>query len=195
MPSTRGCGGPLPFLMEPILCCREILSNGKDEGEFWDAVLITAADDGQAGIFRDQLSSRLELGYLPTSTQYHVISDPPGPKIGNGGATLVALDWLRSRFGDAVRAMKILLIHAGGYSQRTPNHSVCGKIFAPLPVGPVAGTTMLEMCLAMLCDIPRRARSSSLFSSDLFSLIGGWWLTDIARTFHPQPGDHGQVWG
>eukprot|EP00283_Hemiselmis_rufescens_P010490 CAMPEP_0173424044 /NCGR_PEP_ID=MMETSP1357-20121228/4082_1 /TAXON_ID=77926 /ORGANISM="Hemiselmis rufescens, Strain PCC563" /LENGTH=574 /DNA_ID=CAMNT_0014387211 /DNA_START=69 /DNA_END=1793 /DNA_ORIENTATION=+ len=124
---------------------------------FWDVVLITAADATQASLYEDQLGSRRARGCLPSSAEYCVISDPPGPKIGNGGATLVALDWLRSKYEESLKAMRVLLIHAGGYSQRTPNHSVCGKIFAPLPVGPLPESCMLDMCLAMLCDIPPKS--------------------------------------
>ena len=93
---------------------------------------------------------------IPASCAYHVVPDPPGCKIGNGGATLVVLDYLRAQYKDAFPTLKCLVIHAGGYSQRTPQHSVCGKIFAPLPVGPLPGSSMLEMCFAMLCDIPPR---------------------------------------
>ena len=123
---------------------------------FWDVVVITAADEEQAQIYREQVRWRQELGQIPTRCAYHVIPDPPGCKIGNGGATLVVLAFLRSEYGESFARNKYLLIHAGGYSQRTPQHSVCGKIFAPLPVGPLPGSSMLEMCFAMLCDIPAR---------------------------------------
>jgi hypothetical protein len=54
-----------------------------------------------------------------------------------------------SQYLEGFSKLKCLLIHAGGYSQRTPQHSVCGKIFAPLPVGPLPGSSLLKMCLAM----------------------------------------------
>uniref|UniRef100_A0A6U5AX03 GDP-fucose pyrophosphorylase domain-containing protein n=1 Tax=Hemiselmis andersenii TaxID=464988 RepID=A0A6U5AX03_HEMAN len=136
---------------------RAILGGKEGPSCFWDVVLITAADETQAFLFEEQLRDRKQRGYLPASSEYRVISDPPGPKIGNGGATLIALNWLRSKYTTSLHSMRVLLIHAGGYSQRTPNHSVCGKIFAPLPVGPLPGSCMLEMCLAMLCDIPPKA--------------------------------------
>jgi len=123
---------------------------------FWDVVVITAADDEQAEIYREQVRWRQELGQIPSSCTYHVVPDPPGCKIGNGGATLVVLDYLRTEYQSNFAEKKYLVIHAGGYSQRTPQHSVCGKIFAPLPVGPLPGSSMLEMCFAMLCDIPSR---------------------------------------
>lgn len=85
-----------------------------------------------------------------------MFSDPPGPKIGNGGATLVALEALEQLYGSGLDARmlqlhavmhtcralcgcacldKVLLIHAGGHSKRLPHVSVVGKIFATLPLG------------------------------------------------------------
>ena len=121
-------------------------ANTEGGSAFWDVVLITAADEEQAEAYRELLKWRFSLGFIPVSPDYHVLRDPPGPKVGNGGATLVALDFLRAQYGaDKIDTMRVLLIHAGGYSQRTPQHSVCGKIFAPLPAGPFPGASMLEV--------------------------------------------------
>ena len=50
---------------------------------------------------------------------------------------------------------KILLLHAGGYSQRLPHVSVIGKIFMALPFGnPMY--QMLEMLLIMYIDFPAK---------------------------------------
>ena len=38
--------------------------------------------------------------------RYHVFQDPPGPKIGNGGATLVALEELEKIYGDEMDSCK-----------------------------------------------------------------------------------------
>ena len=142
----------------------EILRREKsrEKTDFWDVVVLTAADDEQARAYREQVRWRQELGQIPASCAYHVVPDPPGCKIGNGGATLVVLDHLRAQFKELFPTLKCLVIHAGGYSQRTPQHSVCGKIFAPLPVGPLPGSSMLEMCFAMLCDIPSRVAPGTI---------------------------------
>lgn len=34
-----------------------------------------------------------------------------------------------------VLLVKVMMIHAGGYSQRLPNQSVLGKVFLTLPCG------------------------------------------------------------
>lgn len=50
---------------------------------------------------------------------------------------------------------KVLLLHAGGYSQRLPHVSVIGKIFMALPFGnPMY--QMLEMLLIMYIDFPAK---------------------------------------
>nr|XP_020012037.1 fucose-1-phosphate guanylyltransferase [Castor canadensis] len=122
-------------------------------GEFWDVVVITAADEKQELAYRQQLSEKLKRKELPLGVQYHVFVDPAGAKIGNGGSTLCALRCLEKLYGDKWNSFIILLIHSGGYSQRLPNASALGKIFTALPLGnPIY--QMLELKLAMYIDFP-----------------------------------------
>lgn len=65
--------------------------------------------------------------------RYHVIADPPGPKIGSGGSTLIVLQYLREQYGDELNSQLVLLIHAGGYCKRLPHVSAVGKIFTNIP--------------------------------------------------------------
>lgn len=60
---------------------------------YWDVVVITATDEPQAASYRQQLERKQAAKEIPKG-QYHVFPDPPGPKIGNGGATLFALSEL-----------------------------------------------------------------------------------------------------
>ena len=55
--------------------------------------------------------------------------------LGNGGSTLVVLAYLENEYGDKLFDKKVLLIHAGGWSQRMPSASALGKIFSALPHG------------------------------------------------------------
>ena len=83
-----------------------------------------------------------------------MFSDPPGAKIGNGGATMHVLEQMEKTVGweelhkSTCRlslvwltftytnyAARVLLLHAGGYSQRLPSVSVVGKIFMGIPCG------------------------------------------------------------
>ncbi|XP_023574112.1 fucose-1-phosphate guanylyltransferase isoform X2 [Octodon degus] len=122
-------------------------------GEFWDIVVLTAADEKQALAYRQQLSEKLKRKELPLGVQYHVFVDPAGPKIGNGGSTLCALRCLDKLYEDKWNSFTILLIHSGGYSQRLPSASALGKIFTALPFGnPIY--QMLELKLAMYIDFP-----------------------------------------
>ena len=51
-------------------------------GEFWDIVVITAADEKQKLAYKQQLSEKLKKKELPLGVQYHVFADPSGAKIG-----------------------------------------------------------------------------------------------------------------
>lgn len=103
---------------------------------FWDIVVITALDESQKDAYEIQLQSKLARGELPLGVKYHVFYDPPGPKIGNGGSVLVTIgDLLKIYDEKKLMNSKILMLPAGGYSQRLPNASVLGKAFTALPVG------------------------------------------------------------
>ena len=54
-----------------------------------------------------------------------------------------------------VSLAKVLLVHAGGYSQRLPNFSVLGKIFMALPCGDPM-LDMFDALLVMYIDLPER---------------------------------------
>lgn len=51
-------------------------------GEFWDVVVITAADEKQELAYEQQLSRKLQQKELPLGVHYHVFADPAGAKIG-----------------------------------------------------------------------------------------------------------------
>uniref|UniRef100_A0A8C3XXY8 Uncharacterized protein n=1 Tax=Catharus ustulatus TaxID=91951 RepID=A0A8C3XXY8_CATUS len=85
-------------------------------GELWDAVVLTAADAAQAGAFRAQLEEKRRRGQLPRGVRYLVCADPPGPRIGNGGSTLHALQCLEEQYGDQWTSFTVLLIHSGKLS-------------------------------------------------------------------------------
>ncbi|GAB1608875.1 fucose-1-phosphate guanylyltransferase-like, partial [Argonauta hians] len=122
----------------------------KDSGHtpFWEAVVITTADEDQKQGFQLQIKAKHERKELPSNLEIHVISDPPGVKLGNGGATFTALSFLQEFYGEKFLSMKILLIHAGGLSKRLPSHSVLGKIFSTLPCGSPC-YQMLDVKLAL----------------------------------------------
>ncbi|XP_048395709.1 fucose-1-phosphate guanylyltransferase isoform X2 [Stegostoma tigrinum] len=82
---------------------------------------------------------------------------------GNGGSTLLALRRLEELYADKLDNFTILLIHAGGYSQRLLSASALGKIFTTLPLGnPVY--QMLELKLAIYVDFPTHMKPGVLVS-------------------------------
>ncbi|XP_019383941.1 PREDICTED: fucose-1-phosphate guanylyltransferase isoform X1 [Gavialis gangeticus] len=132
-------------------------------GEFWDVVVITAADKKQEFAYKKQLSEKLRRKELPLGVDYCVFVDPPGQKIGNGGSTLHVLQCLEELYGDKWASLTIILIHSGGYSQRLPNASALGKIFTALPFGnPVY--QVLELKLAMYIDFPTHMKPGILIT-------------------------------
>ena len=55
--------------------------------------------------------------------------------IGSGGSTLHVLDRLRSDYGNSTLVnRRILVLSAGGHSQRLVSASVLGKLFTALPL-------------------------------------------------------------
>lgn len=139
----------------------KIRGKAVQSGEFWDLVVITAVDDDQKSAYETQIAEKLERKELPLAINYHVFADPPGCKIGNGGSTLYSLQRLNDKYGKTLSGFKVILIHAGGFSQRLPNASALGKIFTALPLGnPLY--QMLELKLAMYVDFPSHMKPGVL---------------------------------
>ncbi|KAG8438459.1 hypothetical protein GDO86_008948, partial [Hymenochirus boettgeri] len=130
-------------------------------GEFWNLVVITASDEVQERAYHHQLKDKIKKKELPLGVQYHVISDPPGPKIGNGGSTLYVLQRLQQMYPKELDGFTVLLIHSGGFSQRLPNVSATGKIFAALPIGN-PNYQMIDLKLAMYIDFPKNMKPGVL---------------------------------
>ncbi|KAJ0032373.1 hypothetical protein NQD34_002454 [Periophthalmus magnuspinnatus] len=130
-------------------------------GEFWDVVVVTAVDESQKDAYELQINAKIKRKELPLGIDYRVVSDPPGYKIGNGGATLYTLQQLSDVYGTVLNKLRVLLIHAGGLSQRLPSASALGKIFTVLPLGnPLY--QMLELKMAMYVDFPSHMRPGVL---------------------------------
>uniref|UniRef100_H2YSE9 GDP-fucose pyrophosphorylase domain-containing protein n=1 Tax=Ciona savignyi TaxID=51511 RepID=H2YSE9_CIOSA len=131
-------------------------------GEFWDLVVITAADHKQREAYEVQISSKLKANELPTSAEYVVVEDPPGYKIGNGGSTMVVLEVLYEKYGENLYDKKCIIIHAGGYSQRLLIASVLGKVFTSVPLNEPL-YQLLELKLASYIDFPRKIERGGVF--------------------------------
>lgn len=100
----------------------------------WDRCVLTATNESQARVYRLQLQRLKRAGVLHPETEYSVIPDPDGMRIGSGGATLHVLRQLESgRQATTGWRSRLLILHSGGDSRRIPHQSLLGKVFAPLP--------------------------------------------------------------
>ncbi|XP_077572405.1 fucose-1-phosphate guanylyltransferase [Stigmatopora nigra] len=128
---------------------------------FWDVVVVTAADERQKDAYELQVKEKLGREELPLGIDYKIFSDPAGCKIGNGGSTLCALQYLSDIYGQNLSKMRAILIHAGGSSQRLPSASALGKIFTAMPLGEPL-YQMLELKLATYVDFPTHMKPGVL---------------------------------
>jgi len=116
----------------------------------WDVVIVTASSAPQAELYRDEIYRRKLSGMLPETTQFLVVPDPDGRRIGSGGATINAIHALGKDRAWWQRH-KALLIHSGGDSRRLPQYSPGGKLFGVLPsrARPRATTTVFDETLSL----------------------------------------------
>ncbi|MCM1103310.1 MAG: bifunctional fucokinase/L-fucose-1-P-guanylyltransferase [Clostridium sp.] len=60
----------------------------------WDHVILTASNEEQAEVYRQQIAERIKNGHLPRQTEYAVLPDPQGKRVGSGGATFHVLKYI-----------------------------------------------------------------------------------------------------
>ncbi len=134
----------------------------------WDYVILTASNEAQAASYRRQIDYRLEKDMLPKSTRYHVLPDPDGARIGSGGATMAALNHIRTLEGpNPLRGRRALIIHSGGDSRRAPQYSACGKLFSPVPRTLANGrrSTLFDEFIIGMSAVPGRMKDGILVVS------------------------------
>ncbi|CAF2031603.1 unnamed protein product [Rotaria magnacalcarata] len=159
---------------------------------YWDIVVVTTLDNVQKDAYDALIQQRSTINRIPLGVDYLVITDPG--KIGNGGSTMHAMHVLEQKYGwEVLRQKRILLIHAGGYSQRTPTTSCLGKIATSIPKG-WPTYDLLDIKLALYSLFPGRMPHGGVFlcSSDTIELFDeshantNWLLTDDFVAFaHP----------
>jgi len=151
--------GVARFTRETYKTFSEIRGKARSEiaFRFWDIVVLTASDNDQKLAYEMQITEKLRRREIPHEVDYLVFADPPGPKIGCGGATMYVIARLTDIYAERLDSLYILLINAGGQSQRLASASALGKIFTALPVG-CPPWQMLELKLAAY--LPLLARMS-----------------------------------
>ena len=145
---------------------------------FWDIVVLTASNNDQKEAFEAQLRGKISGHEIPSGIGYHVFSDPVGPRTGCGGGTMLAVTELESLYSsEELKKKYILLINAGGWSQRLPSTSVLGKVFMALPIAVSAefpNWQVLELKLA--CYLPLRARMKPGYLHVASDTIEVWYI-------------------
>ena len=140
----------------------------------WDYIILTASNERQAEGFRAQLRQR----QLPEKTHVAVIPDPEGKRVGSGGATLGVIRYIKEREAalghDGFDKLRILVIHSGGDSKRTPQYSALGKLFSPVPHALADGrsSTLFDEFMIAMAGVPSRIREGMvLLSGDVLLLF------------------------
>ncbi len=175
------------FLRQSLMDCEETFRDAvaRYDAPAWDWLVVTAANGAQADAYRAQIDQRLADGLLPRQTRYAVIADPGGKRVGSGGATLNVLREIAgAEGGDQPFAMKrILVLHSGGDSQRIPQYSACGKLFARVPRALPDGrpsTLFDEFCVSLSCVPSRMNGGMLLMSGDVLLLFNALQI-DLER--------------
>ena len=101
--------------------------------ECFTHVVVTAPSQKIADVYTSQLKViKLDLTEFKNS-QIVCVADPSGARVGSGGGTLNALNFLDDLIGRSqLCKAKVVIIHSGGDSRRAPLHTVCGKAWASI---------------------------------------------------------------
>ena len=180
-------------------CVQEILkSNGINtriitvNDKVWDKCVLTATNEKQAFVYHLQLHRLKRAGVLHPDTEYFVIPDPNGVRIGSGGATLHALRYLNNIRQDTNGLdSRLLILHSGGDSRRIPHQSLLGKVFAPLPppmhsifevmynfLTPIGA--QIDAGVVVACGDTWMRLNTSSSNTDVISIPDGFDVTGVA---------------
>ncbi|MFW5798732.1 MAG: fucose pyrophosphorylase domain-containing protein, partial [Planctomycetota bacterium] len=159
----------------------------------WDLVILTASNTRQRQAYELQLAHRRRSGLLPRGTDFMVLEDPDGRRIGSGGATLAALSaaarafMFRSRKPvhrrNPFRGRRLLVIHSGGDSKRLPQYSAFGKLFARVPhqLPDSRCSSLFDEFLVSLCGLPPLMSEGALVVSGDVLLLFDHTQLDFSR--------------
>src|SRR5690554_3967318 len=179
-----------------VLFYQQSLS-GSPSIPIWDVCVLTAANPHQARAYELQIELRKRQGLLPPSTQWLVVSDSEGRRIGSGGATLNVLQHLvrllgsqegflvseAGRQSDLFKGKRILIVHSGGDSKRLPHYSAFGKLFARLPHELPDGraSTLFDEFIVSLSGLPRHMYEGVVIASGDVLLVFDHLQLDFNR--------------
>lgn len=145
----------------------------------WDFIILTASNEEQAVVYREQIAYRLRNHQLPATTHYAVLPDPEGKRVGSGGATFNVLRYISEQSDkedqeNIFKNKRILVIHSGGDSKRVPQYSAIGKLFSPVPreLPDGRGSTLFDEFMIGMSGVPSRIKEGMLvLSGDVLLLF------------------------
>lgn len=152
------------FLQQSYLDAQADYERAKNDPLFphFDLIVLTASNEHQAEVFRAQLRQRV----LPAQTEFVVIPDPNGERVGSGGATLAVIRYIKETYG-GFSGRRVAVLHSGGDGKRTPNYSAMGKLFSPVPRLLPDGrpSSLFDECMISIASLPGRFREGMLVMS------------------------------
>lgn len=152
------------FLKQSLLDCQDDFSSAltKRNHPRFKVIALTASNEHQADAYRRQLAIRK----LPSDTEFVVIPDRNGERVGSGGATLSVIKYVTEKYG-SFSGISVACIHSGGDSKRTPNYSALGKLFSPVPRLLPDGrpSTLFDEFMISIASVPGRMREGMLLLS------------------------------
>lgn len=169
------------FMQQSYLDAWEDYQRSLNKSNFikWDYVILTASNENQAGIYKEQIDYRLKNKQLSHNTHYAVIPDPDGKRVGSGGATFNVMKYIveqsdKEQCENIFRNKRILVIHSGGDSKRVPQYSAIGKLFSPVPRELPDGrsSTLFDEFMIGMSGVPSRIKEGMLvLSGDVLLLF------------------------
>ena len=148
----------------------------------WDCIVITASNESQAKSYQKQIDLRRSQHRLPCSTDFLIVPDRGNCRVGSAGSTLTVIRVLKEKYHDFNRK-KILVIHAGGNSSRTPQYSALGKLFSPIPtMFDNIPATVFDMFLVTMASMPGRITEGMMLLSGDVSLLFNPLMCDFGTS-------------
>ena len=148
----------------------------------WDCIIITASNTSQANGYRKQIEHRRSLGRVPAFTDFLIVPDRDNKRVGSAGSTLSVIRELKNKYGD-FSEKRIMVIHAGGNSSRTPQYSALGKLFSPIPTAfDGFPATLFDMFMVTMASVPGRLKNGMLLLSGDVTLLFNPLMCDFGSS-------------
>lgn len=127
-------------------------------------VVLTAPSHSIAEVYRIQLNCLQQAVPFLSNCTVVCVSDPEHGRVGSGGGTLNALQYLKSVCGvDSFSNFRLLVIHSGGESRRAPLNSLCGKAWTSINAT-VDGDVLASPLLLLIKELSLFCQNLSLGS-------------------------------